>query len=124
MNLLLLLIKLLGISYVTSIYFILGFGVAKSLDYVTQDFNEADENKKPVWQILCEILLRLCILGILIYVARNIVRIVPFPLDGMGGFDYLRLKELDNEFIFTIPIFVYHTNFNKKIMNLYNRLSQ
>jgi len=70
-----------------------------------------------------EILVRLCILGILIYLARNVVERVPFPLDGAFGFEYKRLKELDNEFIFTIPIFIYHTNFSEKIIDLYKRLA-
>ena len=88
-----------------------------------KDFDKKEENNKPVWQIVLEILLRLCILGILIYIARNIVGRIPFPFDGAAGFNYMRLKELDNEFIFTIPIFIYHTNFNDKMMNLYDRLN-
>lgn len=116
-------VKLLGISYVTIIYFLLGFSIAKGLDYVTEKFNKETENKKTFWQILFEITLRLCILGILIYIARNLVRSIPFPLNGIAGFDYFRLKELDNEFIFTIPIFIFHTNFNAKMENLYNRIN-
>jgi len=115
--------KLLGISYVTIIYFLLGFAVAKALDYILSDYDKVKENKKPVWRVILEILVRLCILGILIYLARNIVERVPFPLDGAFGFEYKRLKELDNEFIFTIPIFIYHTNFSEKIMDLYKRLA-
>jgi hypothetical protein len=41
----------------------------------------------------------------------------------LAGFDYFRLKELDNEFIFTIPIFIFHTSFNDKLKNLYSRLT-
>jgi hypothetical protein len=115
--------KLLGISYVTIIYFLLGFAVAKVLDYILTDYDKVKENKKPVWRVILEILVRLCILGILIYLARNVVERVPFPLDGAFGFEYKRLKELDNEFIFTIPIFIYHTNFSEKIMDLYKRLA-
>ena len=116
-------VKLLGISYVTIIYFLLGFSIAKGLDYVTAKFNKETENKKAIWQILLEILLRLCVLGILIYIARNLIRLIPFPLNGVAGFDYFRLKELDNEFIFTIPIFIFHTNFNLKMENLYSRIN-
>jgi len=116
-------VKLLGISYVTIIYFLLGFSTAKGLDYVTAKFNKETENKKAIWQILLEIALRLCVLGILIYIARNLIRLIPFPLNGVAGFDYFRLKELDNEFIFTIPIFIFHTNFNAKMENLYSRIN-
>jgi hypothetical protein len=116
-------IKLLGISYVTIIYFLMGFLVAKGLDRVLADYDKINENKKPIWQVILEILVRLCLLGVLIYMARNIVERIPFPLDGVLGFNYKRLKELDNEFIFTIPVFIYHTNFSEKIMDLYKRLA-
>jgi len=117
-------VKLLGISYVTIIYFVLGFSLAKVLDYIVQEFDSTKENNKPVWQIFLEIFFRLSVLGILIYVSRNLVGIIPFPLQGVAGFDYFRLKELDNEFIFTIPIFIFHTEFNEKLKNLYARITQ
>ena len=117
-------VKLLGISFVTVIYFILGFTIAKILDFVLKEFDVNNENTKQLWQIFLEILLRLCILGILIYAARNFVSAIPFPLQGVAGFDYFRLKELNTEFIFTIPLFVFHSNFNKKLNNLYTRISK
>jgi len=116
-------VKLLGISYVTIIYFVLGFSLAKVLDYIVKDFDPVEENKKPVWQIFIEIFFRLSVLGIFIYASRNLVGLIPFPLQGLAGFDYFRLKELDNEFIFTIPIFIFHTSFNDKLKNLYSRLT-
>ena len=117
-------IKLLGISFVTIIYFLLGFFSAKTLDFIFRSENKDDENKKPVWQVCAEILLRLSIFGILIYISRNIVERIPFPLDGVAGFHYLQLKELRSEIIFTIPLLVFHNKFNTKLETLYNRLEK
>lgn len=119
-----LLVKLLGISFVTTLYFSLGFLAAKVLDFFLKDFDEKTESKKPTWQVFLEIIVRLCGLGILIYIARNLVERVPFPLNGVAGFDYLRLKELHSEFIFTIPLFIFHENFVSKLKSLYNRLQK
>ena len=116
-------VKLLGISFVTVIYFLLGFLSAKSLDLF---FNHYDKNKddknQPIWQVFLEIIVRLCFLGILIYIARNLVECIPFPLNGVAGFDYFKLKELNSEFIFTIPLFIFHENFISKLKLIYNRL--
>jgi hypothetical protein len=118
-----LLVKLLAISFVTVLYFSLGFLAAKVLDFFLKDSdNPADDKKQPIWQVFLEIIVRLCGLGILIYIARNLVERVPFPLNGVAGFDYLRLKELHSEFIFTIPLFIFHESFISKLQNMYNRL--
>jgi hypothetical protein len=119
-----LLVKLLGISFVTTLYFSLGFLAAKGLDFFLKDFDEKAESKKPTWQVFLEIIVRLCGLGILIYIARNLVERIPFPLNGVAGFEYLRLKELHSEFIFTIPLFIFHENFISKLKSLYNRLQK
>jgi len=119
-----LLVKLLGISFVTTLYFSLGFLAAKGLDLFFNHFDKNAESKKPLWQVFLEIIVRLCGLGILIYIARNLIERIPFPLNGVAGFDYLRLKELHSEFIFTIPLFIFHENFISKLKSMYDRLAR
>ena len=115
-------VKLLGISFAITLYFLLGFGTAKGLDYITGKLNLQQENEKYSWQIMLELVLRICFLGILIYAARNVVERVPFPLDGVSGFKYARLKELQSEFIFAIPLLEFHSNFSSKLDNLSKRM--
>lgn len=115
-------VKLLGISFAITLYFLLGFGTAKGLDYITGKLNLQQENDKYTWQIMLELVLRICFLGILIYAARNVVERIPFPLDGVSGFKYGRLKELQSEFIFAIPLLEFHSNFASKLDNLSKRM--
>ena len=115
-------VKLLGISFAITLYFLLGFGTAKFLEYFTGKLDFKQENDKYTWQIMVELIIRICCLGVLIYVARNVVERVPFPLDGMSGFKYGRLKELQSEFIFAIPMLQFHSNFSSKLDNLSKRL--
>jgi hypothetical protein len=117
-------IKLLAISFVTILYFSLGFLAAKGMDIFFKQFDQTTESKKPTWQIFLEIAIRLCLIGILIYLSRIIVKNIPFPLNGIYGFNYFKLKELHSEFIFTIPLFVFHDNFTAKIKSMYNRLKK
>jgi hypothetical protein len=124
-NLSFLAVKLLAISFVTTLYFSLGFLAAKALDLFFSGYDKnKDDKNQPIWQVFLEIVVRLCGLGILIYIARNLVERVPFPLNGVSGFDYLRLKELHSEFIFTIPLFIFHENFVSKLQGLYDRLQK
>jgi len=116
-------VKLLGISFVVSLYFSLGFLTANVLDYFSGEFDVQLENVKSTWIIVAEVVLRVCLLGILIYAARNLVERIPFPLDGISGFKYGRLKELQSEFIFAIPLIEFHSHFFSKLDNLSKRLS-
>jgi hypothetical protein len=102
----------------------LGFLAAKGLDLFLTDFDKNAESKKPLWQVFLEIIVRLCGLGILIYIARNLIERIPFPLNGVAGFDYLRLKELHSEFIFAIPLFIFNENFVSKLELMYDRLTR
>ena len=117
------LVKLLGISFVVTLYFSLGFLTANALDYFSGKFDIQLENVKNTWIIVAEVVLRICLLGILIYAARNLVERIPFPLDGVSGFKYGRLKELQSEFIFAIPLIEFHSHFYSKLDNLSKRLS-
>ena len=56
-------------------------------------------------------------LGIIIYV-RNIVHLIPFPMNGLYGFQHKKVKELSGDTTFAVA-FVY---FQKKLQNILERL--
>ena len=60
-----------------------------------------------------EVILYFWFIGIVFYVVRNIVPLIPFPLDGVYGFKHERVKELINATMFVITFLYYH----KKILN-------
>jgi hypothetical protein len=117
-------IKIFDIGYITSIYLILGIILAKSVDNYFGKFDEEEENKKPVWRIILEVILFSWIIGIVIYIIRNIVPMIPFPLNGIQGYDHLKLKELTSGFIFSITFIYYQNYYQKKIRSLYLRLEK
>jgi hypothetical protein len=63
--------------------------------------NETLDQKQNIYLQLFHILLLIGFFGIISYIIRRIVREIPFPLNGMYGFDYLRLKELNESSTFT-----------------------
>jgi hypothetical protein len=115
-------IKLTDIAFITIIYFVLGMLGASLVDSILGDFDEEHAKKTPIWQTWLELFLQMSLLGICIYIARNVIRIIPFPLNGLYGFDHFRMKELDSEFIFAFPFIFFQNHFTKKLQHLYNRL--
>ena len=110
-------IKIIDIGYVTAIYLVLGLYFATFVDSYFI-LNEQKESMKSHWQILFEIIYFSWMIGILSYGVRNIVPIIPFPLDGIYGFNHKLVKEVlsDSAFLFS---FLYFNKFYQKKLKFY-----
>jgi hypothetical protein len=110
--------KMLGISYVTVLYFFLGLGVAKGFDALYGEFNKHDyeetgKNRSLVW-LTADILFHIVLLAVVFYTLRNIVERIPFPLDGLGGYQHHRLKELEGGPVLEFVGLFFQRNLKKK----------
>lgn len=111
-------IKIIAIGYATVIYFILGaiLGnlVNKYILYISND-------DIPLYLNVLQILFILWLDGIIIYSMRNIVKRIPFLLNGMYDFDITRLKELRGASTFTFAFFYYQPNLKRKMDNIFKQ---
>lgn len=115
-------IKIIDIGFITAIYLLLGIILARLCDRMNGEFDKEKENKKPLWKILVEVILYLWFIGIVIYAVRNVVPLIPFPLDGMYGFNHLMVKEVTNAMAFIITFMYFQNYYQDKIKNLLERL--
>ena len=110
--------KLLGISYVTVLYFFLGLGVAKAFDAIYGEFDKSkyEESGKnmPIALLAADILLHVVFLAVVFYGLRNVVERIPFPLEGFGGYQHKRLKELEGGPILEFVGLFFQRNLKKK----------
>ena len=67
----------------------------------TKYVKESQEEKNNMYLQIFHILLLIGLFGIIYYLIRRVVRRIPFPLDKFYGFDYMRLKELNESSTFT-----------------------
>jgi hypothetical protein len=116
------LVKLLDIGLVTVYFFVLGLAAAKAFDGVMGDFDEENYQKISMIQLFVEIVLQLFALGVISYVLRNIVRLVPFPLDGVAGFHHNRLKELDGGEVMALVLILFQHNLIDKVLYFVRRV--
>lgn len=108
-------VKLLDIGLVSTYYFVIGIIFAKLFDAIYEKFAPEDYDKINIGLLFGDIILHLFILGVVIYVLRNIIERIPSPLDGIGGFQHSRLKELDSSFVISIVLILFQKNLTKKI---------
>ena len=115
-------IKLVDIGFLTVIYFALGILMAKSIDALYGEFDEEAEKRKSMIQITVELMLLMWLLGIIVYMTRNLVELIPFPLDNISGFDHLQLKELKGATVFVFILMHFTRHFRKKLQYYYDNI--
>jgi hypothetical protein len=89
--------KISDIVYVTILYFVFGYYIAKNVnslcDYIFGI--EYLRDQLPLYKLIFEIIFQITIsLYISRIVKKKIIDKLPFPLEGLGGFTHLKLKEL------------------------------
>ena len=120
-NLFLRFLKLLDIGYITAIYFTLGVMLAAFTDYLFGEFDPAIEDTKSFIQISLEAIGLMWLFGIIVYTVRNLVELIPSPVNGISGFDHLLVKELKNATVFVFVFLFFQNFFKSKIVFYYNK---
>ncbi len=116
-------IKIIDIGFITVIYLLLGMFLAKKCDDFLDKFNIDDEEKKPLYRSILELLIYLWFTGIVIYIVRNIVPLIPYPLNGIYGYDHLKVKEVTSASLFSISFLYFQTHYQNKMKYVYSKLS-
>ena len=115
-------VKLLDIGLVTIYFFVLGLAAAKGFDAVMGEFKEENFDDVPIWKLFLQIVAQLFALGIIAYILRNIVKLIPFPLDGVAGFQHERLKELDGGEVMALVLILFQRNLIDKVLYFVKRV--
>jgi hypothetical protein len=115
-------IKLLDIGYITTIYAILAIILAKLFDKYFGNFDEVSEEKKSLIQSIIELILHLWLIGIVIYIVRNFVPLIPFPLNGIYGFNHLKVKELSTATVFSIVFIYFYQYYQNKVKFILSKI--
>jgi hypothetical protein len=113
-------IKIIDIGYITCIYFSVAYISAKYLDKLfNKMLGKIDPKKKySKMHIIIDILIQTAITGIISYIGKNLIQIIPFPLNQYHGFDHMRVKEVNSGALLTSFLVMFQTNLQNKIMYL------
>ncbi len=117
-----LLLKMFDIFLLTAYYFTLAFIAATTIDTFLGKYEDAEDEKKTTLRLFTEAIIHTFLLLIVFYLARNLVDLIPFPFDGLYGFQHSRVKERGGDVVFVFIVFFYQDYYTKKLQTLYNRL--
>ena len=118
-------VKIADIGLVTMYYFVFGILFAKLFDGFYGKFRKDEYDGKNGVIIFFEIIIHLFLIGLVAYGLRNVVQVIPYPLDGVAGFQHRRLKELDGGYVLAVVLVLFQKNllhkisyFSKRFLNL------
>lgn len=116
-------VKVLNIGYITSVLVAAGTGVGLLVDGAVGLFEREAADDRSVPRLLVEIVLHFWLLGVILYVARNVFAVaLPSPLHGVQGLDHYRMQELTKIATFSTLLFWNQVHLNHKVKYLNRRL--
>ena len=114
-------IKLISIIFYSVLYFIFGFLTSIGLNSIMPNLKKEEiDNKKnkPTYiaRIILDIIINFALIGISFYFIRKIVKYyIPYPLDGVGGFNKMQLKEIQGGIIIATIYMSFQTKLRDKL---------
>lgn len=109
-------IKILDIGYATVFYIIASLITISLVNkYIYGKLNKEKEESKSNKKLVFDIIVKVWLISILAYIIRNVFSSIPFPLQGVQGYDHLRVKEVVNNSILLSFMILFDDNLQYKI---------
>ncbi len=113
-------IKMLDIGILTVLYFTLGYIFSWLINKIYYNF---DPNTAPMkFLVFLEVCGQIFVIGILVYIIRNLIGLIPFPLEGIYGYQHSRVRELTSGGIaIAFGVFYAQENIKEKLNYIFNQ---
>lgn len=109
-------IKIIDIAYIAVLYFVISYVLGYYIDNYFRWLYGTEYDKKSNMVLSLEVLSQIIAIAVLVYIGRNIVELIPFPLDGVNGFVHQRVKELKSGAFMTVFIVMFQYSMQDKLM--------
>lgn len=112
-------LKCLDISLLGCYYLILGVSAALLINKLLE-MNEKEMEKSSTSKLILILFLNTSLIMIAAYFMRKIVSYIPFPLEGLYGYQHSRVKEIKGGVIIAFSIIILQTNFKNVLKYVIN----
>jgi hypothetical protein len=116
------LVKVMDMGYVTCIYVILAIFLSTVIDEALGKFDKEEADKDGALISVLKTIAHLWFAGVVIYLVRNVVELIPSPFQGIAGYDHFRLKELTTAAVFVFVFLLHQKNLRGRLEYLYEMM--
>jgi hypothetical protein len=108
--------------YIAILYGFFGIIIVQTTDkYILNPiFPKSDDINQ--YQLVFQVTIIIGMLASISYLGRNLIEMIPFPLDGVAGFEYMRVKEVVSGGILTMFLIGYSSILINKTTELKKKL--
>lgn len=115
-------IKLLDIGWAAAVYFVAAIICVKLLNWNVKSDHKSLNRQKTTARLCMEIIVKIWFIGMLAYVVRNLFGLLPWPFQGVYGYDHFKVKEVTNSAVFVAFMVVFDASLQSKVYVLKERL--
>ncbi len=119
-------IRLLAIMYIAIIYVIFGIYITYLLDeYGYHDIfvNNHDDSNDSIFKMVLELGVMVGIIACIAFIGRNLIQLIPFPFDGVFGFNYESVREVTSGAILFVFMVTFSASIQQKVVKLQSKLN-
>lgn len=117
-------IKIIDIGYIAVIYAFIAIVFSAIMDKYLGTYDKKKADEQSLARVSLEAIIYIWFIGAVTYAIRNLVELIPFPLNGVHGFDHFKVKELGNATVFVFIAMYYQKNFKDRLDYLFVRIKK
>jgi len=114
------------LALVTFYYFVFALAASVLLNLLTRIYERyttrGDTKQKSTIRLVFEIVANIFFIAVTFWGIRNAVEAIPYPLDGMGGYQHARLQQTTTSAIAALTLILFQTTLTDKIRELNARI--
>lgn len=119
---------IVAIVYVSIIYILFGLAITYQLDkyvfyYVGNEFTIEYVEQTPLYILVSNMTITFCVISIIVYLVRNVVQIIPFPLNKYASFDYHEIREVYTGSLLIIIMIAFSQTLEKQYADIKYKLN-
>ncbi len=121
-------LKIFAIFYVSVLYVIFGVYITTMLDeygFVDMLVDNDHKNKSTdsVFKLVVETAIVVGIIAVFAFIGRNLIQLIPFPFDGVFGFNYESVREVTSGAILFVFMVTFSASIQQKVVKLQSKLN-
>lgn len=115
-------IKILNIGWASLSFLLLAIVTVYGIEYVFNYIKDDEIEKLSTWRLILEITLHVWFIGIITYLVRNLYPLLPWPLDGIYGYQHTKVHEVTSATLFASFLVFFNPKIQEQQLELRKRL--